>query len=331
MLIFFASVLAVSCKDDDDETTYLYLDGTLTFPIDAYLLPETSVSLTASGVTHPEGDEITYVWTLTCDEWEDEDIDDVCDTVDVFEYTFDTNLYTYTLTCSAKADDYVSSSASSTITIVKPGLDGTGSITDSIAGPILNLNLVSLLNDTRDDRSYYYTAIEGYDWFIQNLAYRGDDNDLTVGVPYYNAEAINDVLGAFYSYDEAVAACPDGWKLPTAEEWDACIPESSGDLMANVYLNGSKMWEFWPAVTISNNTLFSAFPAGNANLVTLSFSGITERAVFWTSTEDEDDTSKAVAKYIVDDQTDVYEAYVDKESFGANVRCIRPSKSGIEY
>ncbi len=330
-LIFIAAFVA-SCDDDDDSTT-LYLDGTIAFDLDSYIAQNTTIEFEASGISHPEGGEITFIWSVECDDWDDDD-DEVCDTVDVFTYTFGEDLTTYTVTCKAKADDYSTSTTSLTTTVVKGGLDGTGSLTDSLGSAVLNLSLVATITDSREEddvKDYYYTTIGGYDWFIQNLAYLGSDLSEPIGTPYCGYKATLDVFGAFYSYDEALVACPDGWSLPSADEWDACIPETSGDLMANVYFNGSKMWEFWPVVKISNNSLFSAVPAGQANLVSNTFTGIEERAVFWTSTESEDDNTTAVVKYFLPDQSNVYEAYLDKESFGASVRCVRQSKSSIEY
>ncbi len=319
---------AVSCNKDEDEE-YLYLSGTLKFSLDQFIAPNTTVDLTPSGVYHPEGGEITYVWTVLPDVGDTE-----IDTVYNFVHTFSDTLQSYKVTCAATATDYVSSSTTITTTVVKGGLDGTGSITDSIGNPLLNLARLAYIIDDREEtpRTYYYTGIGGYDWFVQNLEYRGTELDETVGIPYVNCEVTNDIFGSYYSYDEALRVCPDGWKLPTEEEWDSCIQGyKSGELMSNVYFNGLKLWEFWPAVTISNNTFFTAFPTGEANLVARTFSGLEERAVFWTATEFDQDDTKAVVKYFMDDQPTIYDAYMDKSSFGASVRCIRKGKSVIPF
>ncbi len=331
LIVAFGAVLlafaAVSCKDDDDDE-YNYLDGSIKFSLDYYISAFTTVDLSPSGLSHPEGGEITYVWTVTPDVG-----DAVSDTTFEFTYTFSDTLQSYKVTCLGIADDYISSSTSITTTVVKGGLDGTGSLTDSLGNSILNLARLGYMTDDREEetRTYYYTSLSGYDWFIQNLEYRGTELSSTIGIPYYNCEAANGVFGSYYSYDEALVACPDGWKLPTSSEWEQCINTASGDLMANMYFNGGKMWEFWPAVTISNNTYFTAIPAGEANLQASTFSGMGERAVFWTATEFDEDATKAVVKYFMDDQPTVYDAYMDKTSFGANVRCVRKGKSVIPF
>ncbi|MCD8313198.1 MAG: hypothetical protein LUC24_03470, partial [Bacteroidales bacterium] len=92
------TVAAVSCKDDDEDE-YLYLDGTLKFNLDAYLAPNTTVVLTPTGVSHPEGKEITYVWTCYSSESEYT----FTDTTDVETYFFADTLQSYRVTCSATA------------------------------------------------------------------------------------------------------------------------------------------------------------------------------------------------------------------------------------
>ncbi len=313
----------IGCKDDDDED-YAYLNGSVQFHLDYYLAPWTTVTLEPSGVSHPDGGELTYVWTVT-----PEIGDEYKDTTFTFTYTFGDTLQTYTVECMARADDYMPSTTTYTTMIVVGGLDGTGSITDSVGNSIVNLAQMGYIVDDREEEEkiYYYTGFNGYDWLIQNLEYRGGDN--SIGIAYLDLDVTNDVFGTFYTYDEALKVCPDGWKLPTAEEWENCVTFDSGSLMANVYFNKIKMWEFWPAVTISNNSFFTAMPVGEANVVGKTFAGFRSRAVFWTATEY--DSERAVVKYFMDDQDMIYEAAVDKASFGANVRCIRPGKSDIPF
>ncbi len=331
LIAVFGAVLfafaAVSCSDDDDEE-YLYLDGTLKFGLDEFVAQYSTVTLSPSGVSHPDGGEITYIWTVAPDIGSS-----FSDTTFEFSYTFSDTLQSYKFTCAATADDYVSSTSSITTTVVLGGLDGNGSITDSLGNAILNLATLACIADEREDtvRTYYYTGIGNYDWFVQNLAYRGTETGSSVGIPYANCEVTNDVFGTYYSYYEAMEACPDGWELPSVSQWEECIETASGGLMGNVYFNGAKMWEFWPDVTISNSTMFTAIPSGEANLSSGTFSGIYERAVFWTSTEFDEDSTKAVVKYFMDDQPAIYDAYMDKASFGASVRCVRKGKSVIPF
>ncbi len=318
-------LFALGCKKDDDEE-YFYLNGALRFGLEPFVAPDMTVELEPYGVTHPDGDEITYVWTVT-----PELGTATTDTTFTLTYTFNDTLQTYTFSCTARADGYVSTTGSTTTQSVVGGLDGTGSLTDGSGNAIVNLAQLGHMTDDREGEevTYYYTGINGYDWFIQNLEYRGGDG--SVGIAYLDCEVANDVFGTFYSYSEAISVCPDGWRLPTVDEWDECMTFDSGSLMANIYFNREKMWEFWPEVNISNSSYFTAIPVGDANLVAKSFDGFGSRAVFWTATEYEGDSSKGVVKYFMDDQSIIYEAVVDKVSFGANVRCIRLGKSDIPF
>ncbi len=317
ILAAFVAVCAIvvcSCHKDDD-TVYFYLDGTLGFDLDEYLPTDTTVVLTPYGVTHPEGGEIYYVWST--------DASSDADTVDVYYFEIKDTLKTYAITCSARADGYVSTSTTLSTTIVKGGLDGTGSITDSIGEALVDLRVIESIVDERDNKTYYYTTVDGMDWFIQNLAYSGTD-DTPLGRPYSDAVAMWDVFGGYYNFEDASVACPDGWRLPTMEEWTNLVGDNNiGTLMANAYFNTEKMWEFWPVVKISNTTKFTALPLGYYDYDNAGHTDMNNKAIFWSSTEDETNPEKADVFYMIVDQPDMYEAYMNKSYFWCSVRCVR--------
>ena len=164
------------------------------------------------------------------------------------------------------------------------------------------------------------------------------------GKPYENCEVMSDVLGRYYSYDQAVAVCESlatasgqNWKLPSLDDWKTLegviksnIAEDSSKgksvaaaLLADATFNSFTMWEYWPAVgTITNSSKFAAIPAGYANLVTSSFDGVYDFAAFWTGTEHEQDDNMAYAVNMAVGEPEIYYGTRDKKSFGASVRCI---------
>lgn len=334
------TITAISCKKDDDTESKPSMDGMLRFDLPAFIKPNELVTMTPKGLIHPDGKNIGYYWKVTpgksdADTTRKENglSPDGKESDGSYSYTFPDNLGTYTVSCYGFAEGYNSSYASSFTTVVKGGYNG--SIT---ASGILSFDRKISAFGT----DYYYTDHCGLDWFRNNLS------NPAYGVSYSNAEAMLDVFGNFYSYEEAMQACPEGWRLPTDAEWVALAnsikPEAeavvrepikgiAADLMGNVQFNGMKMWEYWPEVgEISNSSRLAAIPSGYANLgersedgkyPTASFFGVYEYSVFWTADKVEDNENMAYYRYIICDQPDMQIGKGDIKTFGANVRCVR--------
>ena len=284
------AVAAAACKKDEETTTLPSLEGRVTFSIDRFIGINEEVTMTASGAINPSGGEITYTWAVSpaiSESDEDDETGENSATGTEFTMNFGDRLRTYTVTCSASASGYYGISSSRSTTVVRPGLDGEGSITGT---DISGLESIAAENGGK----YYYRTIGGLDWFVQNLADKepvSPDTD-EYGIPYGNVEVMSDIFGRYYSYNEAVKACPDGWRLPTESEWEECLETAgntdgaagnqgdegfqTGMLMADVHFNGEKMWEFWPEVDITDSKGFSAMPVGYANMADRSFSGMYE-------------------------------------------------------
>lgn len=335
-MILAAATMALAvaaCKKDEDSTTLPSLEGTVKFSLDRFIGINEEVKMTASGASNPDGAEITYSWEVNPAVSEDEDGSDEGSTTGTeFSLNFGDRLRSYTVTCSASASGYYGISTSRSTTVVKSGLDGEGSIT--------GIDISGLESITGEDgMTYFYRQIGPLDWFIQNLADKEPVSPDTeeYGIPYANVEVMSGILGRYYNYNEAVNACPDGWRLPTETEWEECLETAgsqagdaagqendfqSGDLMADAYFNGEKMWEFWPKVDITDGTGFSAIPAGYFSAG--DFDGIYERAVFWVTPDaGEESENQAPVKSLYMDNPEIQTFPADKGSFRASVRCVR--------
>ena len=342
------ALASLACKKDDDETEIFYLDGSLKFDIPEFLVPEQVITMVPRGVTHPDKEEIGYYWKVT----------PTMTTFDTtkfltgpnvdgvvydgsFTHKFSDTLQTYTVYCYAFADGYSSSSTSNYTTVVSAKLDG------SITGTGIKADDPSIKVNGND---IYYTTIGQLDWFRQNLAFTES------GVPFRNGEPMDGVFGRYYSYEDAIKACPEGWRLPTCEDWDKLgkallgetgkeashlyesIPGIASKLMADTYFNGYKMWEYWPSVgRPTNESCLSFIPTGYANLGEKTstgaypyakFHGVYEYAVFWTADKDAD--GMAYYRYIYCDRPDLQIGKGDTNNFGAAVRCVRGESSNIQ-
>ena len=121
-----------------------------------------------------------------------------------------------------------------------------------------------------------------------------------------------------------MTACPEGWRLPTDAEW-ASLGSVAGPLLCEAYLNGTKMWEYWPDVTKSNTTNLAVIPAGYAlpAISAPTFNRLYEYAAFWTATESEEDSRMAAFRYIYVQDNEIRTSYAEKGSLALSVRCVR--------
>ena len=342
LFIIAASVMAaVSCKKDDDSTALPSLAGAMSFYAPLFIEPGQTLTMTPSGVEHPEGEGLGYYWTVApvMDDMDTTRLEnglspEGLESDGSFTFTFPDSLAVYTVRAYAFAEGYTGKSAERLVTTVKPGLDGS----------LTNTGIKSSdPHVTVDGQDYYYYQIGDLEWFRNNLG------GTTAGAPYSNAEIMTNVFGRFYNYEDALNACPEGWRLPTEEDWLALgaalgasaekygtVTGVAAELMADAQFNGVTMWDYWPAVgTITNASKFSAVPAGYMNLgdevdgayPEANSYGVYEYAAFWTADSVEEDDSMAYYRYIVANQPDLFITKGDKKNFGASVRCVREAEN----
>ena len=327
-----ALILAVSCKKEED-TALPSLTGSLNIQgVPAYVSPQDEVTFKINRLTHPEGGNIGYAYSIT------EGYMTTKDTLDAGEMTFtykfcdrknfakDT-LRTVTVSAYAFADGYYTTYSSSyPVTIVKGGVGADASIQGIEVGT----------TEVIDGITYYTCTVNGRTWLSRNLV-RKD-----VGIPYLSCDAMLDVFGSYMTYEQAQTACPKGYALPDDRQFLELvldevyedkilkdIPGVAGQLMANARFNNEEMWPYWSESNIINSTCFSAIPAGYANIYERDgkyvgdFDGAGSYAAFWLDNTDPVDNDKAFCRIIVPNSNDLKITSHDKKSFGASVRCIK--------
>ena len=96
--------------------------------------------------------------------------------------------------------------------------------------------------DPRDGQSYS-TVILKYksqgatitkEWFSQNLNYKADKSFC-----YKSEPAYCEVFGRLYLREVSTNACPNGWHIPTSDEWQTIITAYGGFKTAGAALNDS--------------------------------------------------------------------------------------------
>jgi len=82
------------------------------------------------------------------------------------------------------------------------------------ANPSEIVNETGSFIDSRDNKKYTTVTIGDQTWMSQNLDYQCE------GSFYYKNSSRNaNFYGRLYTFEAALDACPDGWHLPSDEEW----------------------------------------------------------------------------------------------------------------
>lgn len=164
--------------------------------------------------------------------------------------------------------------------------------------------------DVRNGESYRYTDVGGKRWMGDNLNYEVADSWC-----YDNLQSNCDRDGRLYTFESAQEACPEGWRLPTKNEWDRLIAEIGQN-------PGNKMKKknVWGYITpASNDVCFSATPSGYKNLNNGVFTTQDFFAFWWTSSSN---SEGVIAKSISYDNAVVIEdTFLGERAL--SVRCIK--------
>jgi len=138
--------------------------------------------------------------------------------------------------------------------------------------------------DSRDGQEYQMVEIGDQVWMKENLNYTADSGNWI----YDNDPANASIYGRLYNWETACEVCPDGWHLPSDDEWTILSDYAGGDLRAGSAMReeGNVHWEpFWKEGT--NESGFTALPGGFAVPSSKGddFGGLGGEAHFWSSTE----------------------------------------------
>ena len=130
--------------------------------------------------------------------------------------------------------------------------------------------------DSRDGQSYKYAKIGFQLWMAENL--KTKKGQWTC----YDDDSGNcEKYGMLYDWNTANKVCPEGWHLPTSQDWDELFSYVGGRDKAGTAL---KSKEDWINGAGSNMADFSVLPAGAMNNKKL-FVNKGYSAFFWSSTE----------------------------------------------
>ncbi len=137
---------------------------------------------------------------------------------------------------------------------------------------------------------------------------------------YENSISACETFGSLYTWDEAMAACPDGWHLPSKEEWKSLvdyIDSQNGEMNVVSNLKSSFGW----GTAGTDDFGFAALPGGHYK--NGEFSSVGLNALLWTSTESS--STKATYVDIFDRASGIYFGKWGNKATKRSVRCIDSS------
>ena len=126
------------------------------------------------------------------------------------------------------------------------------------------------MTDSRDNRVYKVVAIGKQVWMAENMNYDGAEvvgASSYLGWCYKNEESYCDKYGRLYNWKTAEKICPEGWHLPSVDEWNVLVSTVGDSLTAGKLLKSTESWmevtgDAVASVRGSDAYEFAALPAG---------------------------------------------------------------------
>lgn len=133
---------------------------------------------------------------------------------------------------------------------------------------------VANFTDDRDGTTYATVKIGDQVWFAENLNYTLDNDQSSC----YNESASNCLLyGQLYRADDALTACPDGWHLPSEEEWQELFDYLGGTNLALDLLEVGASFQ-------NKEIQFNLLPAGRFWSTQVGYEFLGDTGFYWTTT-----------------------------------------------
>ena len=194
------------------------------------------------------------------------------------------------------------------------------------------------LTDLRDGQVYKTVTIGTQTWMAENLNYNynsGTAKSFCYGDFYgrlYFWSAAMDSAAVFSTAGEGCGygrecntsgvvrgVCPEGWHLPSYEEWETLLTAVGGKDIAGKMLKSTSGWNYGGDGTDAYG--FSALPAGGRYSRGV-FRDAGSNAYFWSATQREDNSYYAYFMYLYyyDGYAYLFDNYKDN---GRSVRCLQ--------
>ena len=179
------------------------------------------------------------------------------------------------------------------------------------------------VTDDRDGKAYKTVKIGNLWWTAENINYKTEESFC-----YGDDDSNCAKYGRLYKWDDAVKACPDGWRLPTKNDFEDLFVAVGGRLSAGQVLKSTSGWKSDGDGRDAYG--FSAIPAGYWDEYD-SYGLEGSNAYFWSSTVYEHSDRSAYNMYMnysaehryPDGNYDEAHLASNYKRRGLSVRCVK--------
>ena len=190
------------------------------------------------------------------------------------------------------------------------------------------------MTDPRDGIVYKTTTIGGVVWMAENLNYfdiEGAPSAIKNDWCYWDKPENCESAGRLYTWKVAKRVCPEGWRLPTNEDWTALLTAVGADTLNPIAWTGANVlksksgWENGGSGT--DDFGFTALPAGR-KFFTKVQDGFTNHgcsAYMWSATEPDIAAGADTLAFSLELNCSNENAMVNtfKKTEGLSVRCVK--------
>ena len=176
--------------------------------------------------------------------------------------------------------------------------------------------------DARDGKVYKTVKIDDQVWMGENLAFKTESGCWV----YDDIKDYVKTHGYLYSWEAATTACPDGWHLPSMQDWWYLSNYLGGDEVSGGKLKqtGTISWK-GPNTSATNLSGFTALSSGRSGDTNMEFIG--NKTFFWTNVDDDDVTSWCAE---LSSSSGALSLYPTGKKDGYSVRCLKNSEKPKE-